>query len=104
MAFTEVQIQQVWEQGLILKLNNPQEFRKDIFGAWISRDDYGIRALEDGWEIDYIIPISEGGTNDISNLRPLQWENYVAKANGQLDYVVTAEGTENIKKRSYAKV
>ena len=24
-----------------------------------------------GWEVDHIKPISEGGTNELSNLRPL---------------------------------
>ena len=33
---------------------------------------YGRKDLEYGWVIDHIKPLSEGGTNDISNLRPMQ--------------------------------
>ncbi len=28
-----------------------------------------------GWEIAHITPVEEGGTDDLSNLQPIQWEN-----------------------------
>jgi hypothetical protein len=28
-----------------------------------------------GWEIAYIVPPEKGGTDDLSNLQPLQWQN-----------------------------
>ena len=36
-----------------------------------TRDAYGEAEHPWGWEVDHIKPISEGGTNKLSNLRPL---------------------------------
>jgi HNH endonuclease len=33
-----------------------------------------------GWEIDHVAPVVLGGTDDPSNLRPLQWQNNRSKA------------------------
>jgi 5-methylcytosine-specific restriction endonuclease McrA len=37
-------------------------------------DDYGIET-ENGWEIGYIIPISNGGKDNLENLQPVHWKN-----------------------------
>lgn len=36
---------------------------------------YGNRGGERGWEINYIMPVSKGGTDNLSNLSPIQWES-----------------------------
>ena len=38
-----------------------------------------------GWEIDHIKPVSKGGTDNLSNLQPLYWENNRSKGD-KLDW------------------
>ena len=71
-SFDEAAIERVWQKG-IAEPGHPS-FRKDICGATIYRGKYG-KTEPLGWEIDHIQPVSKGGTDDISNLQPLQWEN-----------------------------
>jgi len=98
--FNEVQIQKVWEKGVVDKNNDQNVFRKDVADAWIKRDQYGKKDEPFGWEIDHVYPQSKGGNENIINLRPMHWENNQSKGDDYPDYraVKTSEGDKNINK------
>ena len=87
MSFPEDVVQQVWNKATYVSAENERRgFRKDFCGAWIQRTQHGNRNSKYGWEIHHKVPKSKGGTDHVSNLIPLLWENTVAT--GDQVYVV----------------
>jgi 5-methylcytosine-specific restriction endonuclease McrA len=82
-SFDEATIEAVWQKAIYYTVL-PPGFRKDYCGAKIQRNKYGIIERY-GWEIDHIKPVEQGGTDDLSNLRPLHWENNRAKGDSYPD-------------------
>ena len=94
-TYSDEIIQSVWEKGQAVENYDSSQHRKDQCGAWITRDKHGNRNSKYGWEIDHITPESQGGSDSLYNLRPLQWENNVATSDGKLTCVVRANSNRN---------
>lgn len=88
--YNDIVVQQVWEKGTVIPGRDSSQLRQDVCGAWISRNMYGNRSGQNnnGWEIDHIQP---DGSDDLSNLRPLQWYNNVSRQDGPLACPIKAQ-------------
>ena len=63
----------VWQKGRQIPGYSYLVWRWDDFGRVMRYQDYGNRSSQWGWEIDHITPLSQSGSNDLSNFRPLNW-------------------------------
>jgi hypothetical protein len=73
----------VWAKGEIAMGYNGVFYRRDVFGTWMHYAAHGNTSSHFGWEISYIKPLEQGGTNELSNLQPLQWRNHRNQMNFQ---------------------
>lgn len=70
----------VWKKASPIPDLDSNIWRRDKCGMNMKYSDYGNRDSEYGWEIDHINPVSNGGSDDLSNLQPLHWSNNADKA------------------------
>ena len=73
----------VWSRGKeIIENGNRLDkdvWRSDMCGHTMKYSEHGNTNSDYGWEIDHIRPTAKDGSDDITNLQPLYWENNRAK-------------------------
>jgi hypothetical protein len=93
----KIKIIRAWKKAIEVEGYDPNVWRKDFAGAWIRFDSFGSRT-EYGWGIDYMCPLSKGGTNTEENIIAMHWQNNLKKGS---DYPIfytsiSSEGDRNI--------
>lgn len=83
MAYTREKLQKIWEKGAPIPGYGSGVWRRDVCGAPMKWDEYG-QQTQHGWNVDHIVPAARGGGDELSNLRPLQWENNAKRQEGKL--------------------
>jgi len=78
-AFSNEVLRAVWNKGQIVPNCDPASIRADACGALMVFLCYGDTNSKFGWEVDHIVPVSAGGSDALSNLQPLQWQNNRSK-------------------------
>lgn len=77
--FRETTKMDVWKKAIVPDNRDGRFFRNDRCGRLLQYDKYGNRQASTGWEIDHILSVENGGSDDLDNLQPLHWENNEAK-------------------------
>lgn len=78
----------VWAKATMAPGYDMNVYRKDTCSALIAWGEYGNRDSQYGWEVDHIVPVTGGGSDQLSNLRPLHWKNNARKSDGSLECAV----------------
>ena len=94
--FSREVIEQVWERAHIIHGLDKNIYRADNCGAIICKNMYGKtrEKLSMGWVIGKIRPSSLGGADGLLNYQPLQWENFLHKAENYPSWTCSVKAGE----------
>ncbi len=94
-AYDRDTVDRVWRTGMEVPGNDPAVWRKDEYGAWMHRLEYGRRHSDFGWEVlDPTVRMN----HDLLALRPLQWQNYLDRLAAGTQSRITADGLRNARR------
>ena len=74
MEHSEQDRRWIFNHATAVQGRDPAEYRRDACGHTIRFSAYGDTGDDEGWEVDHIKPIANGGMDVFPNLRPLQWK------------------------------
>lgn len=77
--FTNATLNAVWNKAVSISGRDSNLIRKDICGNEIWWPHYGDITSKYGWEVDHIKPVSNGGSDDLSNLQAMKCETNRSK-------------------------
>jgi len=69
----------IWRKGHPIDGYDPNKWRRDDFGKAMKYGEYGNRDSDYGWEKDHIKPKADGGSDNLENLRPLNYKSNLAR-------------------------
>ena len=74
-----LETEQVFNKGKKILFRNPRRYRRDALNNPIKRDDWGKRDKKTGWEKDHMQSVKDGGSEELCNKQPLQYEANIRK-------------------------
>jgi hypothetical protein len=95
-SYERTVIDHVWTLAQVIPGNDDALWRKDEFGAWMHRLEYGNRRSQFGWEI--YDPNITGSSFGLRTLRPMQWQNYQDQIAFAEAPKVSADGLRNVRR------
>ena len=100
-TFSDDEIQKVWNKAKKIGGEDASVYRQDYAGVWIKRDEYVTKDSTLGWDIDHRKPVAKGGSDDLTNLDPIQWNNNRTKRDDYPHWSTSMKTGESLIGRHY---